>query len=73
MRYFVRSTAKSLELTGYVKNLDDGRVKIIAEGEPETLEKLLETIKNGEVGHITGIETHRKKATGEFGDFRIER
>jgi len=73
MRYFVRNAAESLGLTGYVKNLEDGRVKIIAEGEPETLEKLLEMIKNSGVGHITGIEADWKKTTGEFSDFRIER
>jgi len=73
MRYFVRSAAESLGLTGFVKNLDDGRVEITAEGEPEALNKLLEVIENSGVGHITGIETEWKEPTGDFCGFRIER
>jgi len=40
----VLSIARDFELTGYVQNLDDGRVKVVAEGEDYDLESLIAAI-----------------------------
>ncbi len=41
-RYYTRNTAERLGLTGFVRNLPDGRVEIEAEGDPEALERMRE-------------------------------
>lgn len=46
-RWGVEELAKKLGLVGYVKNLSDGTVEIIAEGEEEALKKLLEYCRIG--------------------------
>lgn len=57
-RVFIRSLAWGLGLRGYVKNMPDGTVKMIATGPHGDLEKLLEKIWNGPAGaHVTSVET----------------
>ena len=46
-RYYVSGKARALNLTGYVQNLPDGDVEILAEGEKAVLEKLIETVRVG--------------------------
>ncbi len=46
-RWSTRRQATSLGVVGYVKNLRDGTVEMIAEGEEEALKKLLEWCKIG--------------------------
>ncbi|WP_288831262.1 acylphosphatase [uncultured Corynebacterium sp.] len=44
-RWWTRSRALELGLTGYAKNLDDGRVEVVAEGAEGGVEKLLELLR----------------------------
>ncbi len=46
-RAFVRRQALDLELDGYVENLPDGRVEVVAEGERSELEHLLVKLRTG--------------------------
>ncbi|MBI2972101.1 MAG: acylphosphatase [Candidatus Aenigmarchaeota archaeon] len=46
-RDFVRQSALELGVTGWAKNLPDGSVEILAEGDKEQLEKLLEKVRVG--------------------------
>ena len=48
-RYFVKEKAQNLDLFGYVKNLEDGTVEVLAQGREENLQKLIEELK---MGHI---------------------
>lgn len=45
-RYNVVNYAREAELTGYAKNLEDGTVKIFAEGKKASLLSLVDFIKN---------------------------
>ena len=47
MRYHVFTKASRLGLTGYVKNMSDGSVKIEAEGEEADILSLVDYVKNG--------------------------
>lgn len=71
-RSWTRDNAIDLGLTGWARNLEDGRVDVVAEGEKGELNKLIELIKKGpplaEVGHLDIIW---EKATGEFEGFEI--
>ena len=46
-RYYVHRTARQHYLTGWVRNLSDGRVEIMAEGDERELEDFLAKIKRG--------------------------
>ena len=48
-RYFVRKNALKLELSGYAKNLADGSVEVVAEGEEKNILKLVDLLKKGNV------------------------
>ena len=46
-RYTAHDIAQGLRLNGWVKNLRDGRVELICEGDEEKLETFLDNLKNG--------------------------
>ncbi|KFK93179.1 MULTISPECIES: acylphosphatase [unclassified Serratia (in: enterobacteria)] len=46
-RYNTQSKATTLGLTGYARNLDDGSVEVIACGEPQRVNELVEWLKSG--------------------------
>ena len=49
-RYFVRRAAESLGLSGWVRNLRDGRVELVAMGPRSQLQELLVTVNQGPPG-----------------------
>lgn len=66
----VLSIARDFNLNGYVQNLDDGRVKVVAEGKKFDLESLLAAldIKNTLI-RVVDIQNEYSTATGEFQGF----
>ena len=46
-RLFVKKQADKLGLTGFAQNEEDGSVNVVAQGEPEILEKFVESLKSG--------------------------
>lgn len=71
-RAFVEKEANSLGLNGIVRNLLDGRVEIIAEGEKEKLEVFYKYIKKGpDLARVNNVEISLEETRGEFKDFRI--
>jgi acylphosphatase len=71
-RYVVANFARERNVKGYVRNLDDGRVEIMAEGEEKELEDFLARIQvKEEPISVERIEVHEEKPTGEFKTFRI--
>jgi len=71
-RYFVYRHAKTLDLTGYVRNLPDGRVEVVAEGSEESLRELVSLLWEGPVGsYVENVELEWSEAKNEFKDFKI--
>ncbi len=71
-RYFVYKKAISLGLTGYVKNLFDGDVEVIAEGSQQLLSTLLDYLKQGPpMSRVEFVETDYRIASGEYLSFEI--
>jgi acylphosphatase len=73
MRYSVHRFASQMAITGFVENLDDGRVRIVAEGLPSDLERLIDSVRTHAPGVIRNIERHIAPASGEFANFTIKR
>ncbi|MGD9346577.1 MAG: acylphosphatase [Candidatus Aminicenantes bacterium] len=64
--------ASSLGLTGWVRNLYDGRVETVAEGDGEKIEKLIAKLKQGPpMADVTNVEITWEDFKGEFDGFRI--
>jgi len=64
--------AKELQLLGWVRNLPDGRVEIVAEGEKERVEKLIEWAKVGpSLAKVENVQIKWEEYQGEFEDFKI--
>jgi acylphosphatase len=71
-RYSVKTVATGFEVTGTVRNLDDGRVELIAEGQKPELEEFLVAIRDSEVGRfIKNEQTSWSDAKNEFRGFEI--
>ncbi len=69
-RYTAVSISKSYAVAGYVMNLDDGRVRLVAEGEPDQVEAFVQAVHERMRRHITDTQIEQAEATGEFGDPR---
>ena len=49
-RAFTRDLAQSLDIKGFVKNLPDGTVEVLAEGIPAQMQRFLDGLKKGPPG-----------------------
>ena len=71
-RYFAQRAAESLGVTGYVRNLDDGRVEVYAVGPEKKLSELAGMLHLGpRWGDVRGVD-EEQAAVEEYGSFYIE-
>ena len=72
-RYTAENIAHRLGLTGWVKNLTDGRVELVCEGAKEKIETFLTEIQEGSLGpYIKKADRRWEEPTQDYGDFRVE-
>ena len=60
------------QLTGFVRNLPDGRVQLVAEGPREALDAFLQDVRDSMRSYIRDIDIHRTRARGEFTAFTLK-
>jgi tRNA pseudouridine55 synthase len=73
-RYFVKEKAQNLYLFGYVKNLEDGSVEVLAQGREENLQKLIEELKKGPyLAKVEKIDIIFRKPLEIFRNFEIKK
>ncbi|UZR30426.1 acylphosphatase [Methylococcus mesophilus] len=66
--------ASELGLTGWVRNLPDGRVELVAEGNAETVDALLSWCRRGPpLARVAGLDVREVAVTGEFVEFAVLR
>ena len=71
-RYYIYHNAVSLRLRGFTRNLWDGTVYAIAEGNKQAVEQLHKLLKSGPMmAHVESIQVEYNKATNEFEGFEI--
>ena len=71
-RASTQEKAIELGLTGWVRNIADGKVELLAEGEKEKLEKLIDWCRIGpKHAQVTDVETRWEPYAGQYKEFTI--
>ena len=70
-RYTTRRIASRLPVTGYVRNLPDGRVLLVAEGRPDQLQRLVDGVAAEMGRYVRRTTRNAVAATGHFEGFEI--
>ncbi len=71
-RYTVDRLARHFDITGYVKNLSDGRVEMIAEGEESVLQDFLHAVMESPMkNYIRDQKVEWSEAEGKYREFGI--
>lgn len=72
-RFFAMRAAARHQMLGTVRNLLDGRVEVIAEGEREAMDEFKKDLATGpSMAEITDVEETDLPVTGLFRDFRVD-
>ena len=72
-RFFAQRASARHQVTGYVKNLDDGRVEVLAEGPLASVEEFKHDLAAGpRFGFVEHIEEINVDPIGSYTSFRIE-
>ncbi|MDP2767992.1 MAG: acylphosphatase [Candidatus Methanoperedens sp.] len=73
-RSSTKDKAEELNLTGWVRNLDDGRVEAVFEGDEENVEKMAQWCRRGpEYARVEEVEVISEQYKGEFNSFTLRR
>jgi acylphosphatase len=71
-RYYTRRLAGVLGLTGFVKNLDNGDVEIVAEGDKKSLQDLVTDLQTKDMsGYISNLKVEWSAYQDKYHDFAI--
>ena len=70
-RYTARQLADGCDVTGFVRNLADGRVQLVVEGPHAEVDRYLAALAEQLSGHIRAAATDVRPGTGEFAGFEV--
>lgn len=71
-RHYTVLTARELGVTGWVRNLPDGDVEVVAEGTRNQLSQVIAFLHKGPpAAHVTGVDTKWHTATNKFPAFEV--
>jgi acylphosphatase len=71
-RFTAERIAGRFDVAGFVKNLPDGRVLVVVEGEPRELDRFLAAIQSQMSGNIRTVAVAPSEAKGEFAEFGVQ-
>ena len=70
-RYTTVQVAGGYEVTGFVRNMMDGRVEVVVEGEAGQVGAFMVRLAEVMAGHIRECVEHDEPFSGQFGQFGI--
>lgn len=70
-RYTTVAVARRFAVSGYVQNLSDGRVVLVAEGETAELDRCLAELEATMEGYVRESQLTISQPTGEFSGFQV--
>lgn len=69
-RAAAQASARELDITGYARNLADGRVEIQAQGHPDSLEQLVDWCWQGSpASEVENVKVRKSAESDDFSDF----
>ena len=72
-RFFVLNQARLYDVKGYVRNMADGTVEVIAEGEKGILKDFVGQLRIGPISaHVTGLKVKWSEQEQGFTEFRLQ-
>lgn len=72
-RHYTKTSARQNGAKGWVKNLPDGRVEAVFEGDEGTLKRMIELVKQGPASsRVSDVEIRWENAEDDFDDFRVK-
>jgi acylphosphatase len=67
-----RSAARRIGVAGWVRNLPDGRVEAVIEGDSQSVEAMLAWLRKGPTySRVDKLDVREELPTGEFSDFDV--
>ena len=70
-RYTAQRIARNHPVTGYVRNLPDGRVELVAEGSSADVTQFVNDVRSSLARYIQDCDVHELDPTDEFDGFEI--
>ena len=70
-RYTTKQVAGRFDVTGYVRNLPDGRVEVVVEGLRAELERFLAAVQKAMAGCIADRQVAESPGSGQYRTFSI--
>jgi acylphosphatase len=71
-RYYTKQQARTLGVKGWVRNLTDGRVEAILEGDKVAVEGMVDWCRQGpRAARVDTVDVDWEKPSGEFSGFNI--
>jgi acylphosphatase len=72
-RAYTRDTATREGVHGWVRNVPDGRVEAVFEGDRDKVDRMVAWCNTGSpLGHVDGVDAWEEPCTGEYGQFEIK-
>ncbi len=71
-RQSAKIKARKIGVFGWIKNLPDGRIEAVFEGDKEKVEKMIEWSKKGTIiANVKALDIKEEKYKGEFNNFDL--
>lgn len=71
-RWFVVRAAERMQVCGWTRNLPDGTVEVVAQGEPGSVASLEDVLKTGPRGaRVDAVESKENEPDANLSDFTV--
>jgi len=70
-RYTAQGIAEHYNVSGYVRNMSDGRVELVVEGADDEMDRFLGAVRERMDEFVRKVDTQMSPGTGQFKDFSI--
>ena len=70
-RFTTCDLAREFEVTGYVKNLADGRVELVCEGRRAETVRFVEAVRQAMHNYVGEVQSSEMPASGRYGEFGL--
>ena len=70
-RFTAVRAAEGCQVTGYVRNLPDGTVEVVAEGTPDEIDTFVAEIQQRMSGYIRDTAQQTAEPTGQYAGFGV--